>query len=93
MEAEAQVRQACSVTDKFDSFVNTRAFGYTEFLAATVDTCHYLRVLSIKLCLISGSKGVLEQQDPSGHLQLLRPGLRRIDLTALGRYRWRRACE
>lgn len=37
-----QVRQACGVTDKFESFVSTRAFGYTEFLAATIDPDVYL---------------------------------------------------
>ena len=37
-----QVRQACGVSDKFESFVSTRAFGYTEFLAATIDPEIYL---------------------------------------------------
>eukprot|EP00913_Durusdinium_trenchii_P011739 g11025.t1 len=31
------VRKACGVTDKFQSFMSTRAFTYTEFLAATID--------------------------------------------------------
>eukprot|EP00438_Fugacium_kawagutii_P034657 Skav203537 [mRNA] locus=scaffold2230:67164:67619:+ [translate_table: standard] len=37
-----QVRQACGVVDKFESFVSTRAFGYTEFLAATIEPEIYL---------------------------------------------------
>ena len=30
------------IMDKFESFVSTRAFGYTEFLAATIDPEVYL---------------------------------------------------
>jgi len=67
-----QVRQACGIMDKFESFVSTRAFGYTEFLAATIDPEVYLnsKVLHATFsCFDRDADGAISLSELSnGHL-------------------------